>query len=351
MDGFFMSEVPVGVFGGSGFAPLEELDVRARRAASGLETIGIAANDVVALLLRNDYAAFEASWAASLIGATAVPINWHSSADEIAYIVGDSGAKVLVAHADLLAPVRELLDPDLLVLVVPTPEDIGEAFGIAKDKQVLQGDVASWSSWLEAFPVHAGDFPVGPASMIYTSGTTGRPKGVRLLPLQREFLPLVDEIRHAVGIVPGMRTVMSAPMYHAAPNKYGLTAVRLGGTVVLQPRFDAENLLELIELHSITHLYMVPTMFVRMLRLSDEVRAKYDTSSLRHIVHAAAPCPDHVKRAMIDWFGPIVHEYYGSTEVGAVVACTSEEWLAHPGTVGRPVAGGTVRIYGDDADR
>ncbi|HEV7958513.1 MAG TPA: acyl-CoA synthetase, partial [Acidimicrobiales bacterium] len=345
-----MSEVRSGVFGAGGFVPLEQLDDRARRAASGLESLGVREGDVIALLLRNDYAAFEASWAASLIGATAVPINWHLSPSEVAYIVTDCQAKVLIAHADLLSPVRSDLDDALQVVAVPTPGDVAQAFELSPASRELGEGETVWESWLAQFPPHGGDFPVGSASMIYTSGTTGRPKGVRLLPVAEEFLPLVDTVRRAVGLEPGMRTVMSAPMYHAAPNKYALTAVRMGGVVVLQPRFDAEQLLALVEEHSITHLYMVPTMFVRLLRLSEEVRSKYDLSSLRHIVHAAAPCPEHVKRSMIEWLGPIVHEYYGSTEVGAVVACSSEEWLTHPGTVGRPIANARVRVFSESGE-
>ena len=143
-------------------------------------------------------------------------------------------------------------------------------------------------------------------------------------------------------------TVVTGPMYHSAPNAYGLFAVRAGGTAILQPRFDPEELLQLIERHRVTHLHMVPIMFHRLLKLPAEVRSRYDLSSLKFVVHAAAPCPPPIKREMIEWWGPVITEYYGSTEISAVTFCTSEEWLAHPGTVGKPWPETEVKIV--DAD-
>ena len=147
-----------------------------------------------------------------------------------------------------------------------------------------------------------------------------------------------------------LRTVISGPLYHSAPNFYGLYAVRAGALAILQPRFEAEELLRLIEQHRITHLHMVPTMFVRLLRLPEAVRRRYDVSSLEFVVHGAAPCGMHVKQAMIDWWGPVIHEYYGATETGLVTLHTAEEALRKPGTVGQPLPGVAVRIY-DDAGR
>jgi long-chain acyl-CoA synthetase len=145
-------------------------------------------------------------------------------------------------------------------------------------------------------------------------------------------------------------TVVTGPMYHSAPNAYGLFAARAGGTVILQPRFDPEELLQLIEAHRVTHLHMVPIMFHRLLKLPEEVKRKYDLSSLKFVVHAAAPCPPPTKREMIEWWGPVIEEYYGATEVGIVVSCNSQEWLAHPGTVGRPIPEADVRIIDKDGN-
>ena len=145
-------------------------------------------------------------------------------------------------------------------------------------------------------------------------------------------------------------TVVTGPMYHSAPNAYGLTAARLGARVILQPRFEPEGLLAMIERDKVTHLHMVPTMFVRLLKLPDAVKRKYDLSSLQFVVHAAAPCPVHVKEQMIDWWGPVINEYYGGTETGAVVFCTSEEWLAHRGTVGKALPNASVKILSESGE-
>jgi long-chain acyl-CoA synthetase len=158
------------------------------------------------------------------------------------------------------------------------------------------------------------------------------------------------EIALGLSSAGDFRTVVTGPMYHAAPNVYGLWAAKSGGFCILQPRFDPEELLRMIEQYRITHLHMVPTMFVRLLKLSDETRSKYDLSSLQFVVHAAAPCAPDVKRRMIEWWGPVINEYYGSSETGCVVFHTSEEALRKPGTVGRPIMGGIVRIYDEDGN-
>jgi long-chain acyl-CoA synthetase len=184
--------------------------------------------------------------------------------------------------------------------------------------------------------------------MIYTSGTTGRPKGVeRFRPLNMTNPGLTEQMGW-LGVRPGMRTVACGPMYHSAPNTFALLAGRTGGLVVFQSKFEPEALLAFIERYAIDSLHLVPTMMIRLLRLPEKTRHAYDLSSLRSITHAAAPCPPEVKRACIDWLGPIVNEYYGGTETGVVVACDSRQWLAHPGTVGRPIGGAEARILGDD---
>jgi long-chain acyl-CoA synthetase len=271
----------------------------------------------------------------------------------VRFIIEDARAKVLVAHADLLRDVENAVPDDVTVRVVPTPPDIGEAYGIDRDRWAAPNGATSWSPWIESFDAVERSLGDPLTTMIYTSGTTGRPKGVRRLPLNQgdpDTIALAAQTLRTLGLMPGMRTVVTGPLYHTAPNAYSLTASRLGAFIVLQPRFDPEELLQIVEEHRITHLHMVPTMFVRLLKLPDEVRRRYDLSSLRHVVHAAAPCPPAIKRQMIDWWGPIIYEYYGGTETGAVVACDSEEWLAHPGTVGKPGPTSTVRVYGDDGN-
>jgi fatty-acyl-CoA synthase len=183
---------------------------------------------------------------------------------------------------------------------------------------------------------------VAGADMLYSSGTTGRPKGIAASaerrPLDAPEL-FTEVMRRVLDVRPGDVYLSPAPLYHAAPLRGCMSVHRLGGTVVVLRRFDAETVLRLVERHGVTHGQFVPTMLLRMLRLPDEVRTRHDLSSLRAVVHAGAPCPPEVKRAMIDWWGPIVHEYYGATEGCGVTWVTSEEWLAHPGTVGRAVVG------------
>ncbi|WP_119417996.1 acyl-CoA synthetase [Desertibaculum subflavum] len=329
----------------------EELAQRVAQATTGLASLGVQAGDGVALMLRNDIAFFEAAMAAGQLGAYAAPINWHYKGDEAGYIVRDCQAKALVVHADLLPQIVGDVPFELPVLVVETPFGVRAAYGIDAASARVPPERIDWDEWVDSQAAWREPPKVAPQSQIYTSGTTGRPKGVRREPMTPgQQAANLAAYRTVFGIEPSMRTVVTGPLYHSAPNGYALTAARSGGDVILQPRFDAEELLRLIEQEQVTHLHMVPTMFVRLLKLPEEVRARHDIASLRHVVHAAAPCPVEVKRAMIDWWGPVIHEYYGATETGAVVFCDSAEWLAHPGTVGRPLEGATVRVYGEQGE-
>jgi long-chain acyl-CoA synthetase len=345
----------VGVRCGGRFVTYPELFGHALRATRALHELGVGKGDRVATLLHNSIEFLEAAIATVPLGASAVPINWHWRGEEIAHVLRDSGAKVLIVHADLWPAIAASLPAGVAVVVIDAqPADAGtEALPDAAARNgspdaavaPLPAGAWSWSALLAQCEPWEQPPEGAPVSIIYTSGTTGRPKGV-----VRE--PATDEQRegtqHVLGevfaLAPGERTVIPAPMYHTAPNAYALASAVRGMDVTIMERFDPEEFLRLVEQHRVTVVQMVPTMFVRMLALPEEVRARYDTSSLRLIVHAAAPCPADVKRQMIEWLGPIVAEYYGSTETGPVVYCDSEEWLAHPGTVGRTLEGATVKV-------
>ncbi len=337
------------IVSGSRRLPTASLNERAARAASGLESLGVGQGDVVALFLRNDLAFFEASTAVSLLGAYPTPVNWHATPEEARYIFENSGAKAIVIHADLLGPVRSVIPRGVTVLVVATPPEIAQAYGVPASTGGAHADLPEWGTWLEGFEPWSGAPRPNPGTIIYTSGTTGHPKGVRRAPPTQEQYDF--SVRSLIAIFgfssrpfAKIVSVMTGPMYHSAPNAYGMLASRLGVALHLDPRFDPEGLLRIIEQQRITHIHMVPIMFNRLLKLPDEVKRKYDLSSLEFVVHAAAPCPAPVKRAMIEWWGPVIYEYYGATETGGVVFCNSEEWLAHPGTVGKPMAGADVKV-------
>lgn len=329
--------------------PRDEVLLRARRAATGFAQLGIAEGDSVALLLRNDFAFFEVQQAAAAIGAYSVPLNWHGKPEEALYILGDARPKVLVAHADLLAPLRQQLPPGLQVLVAPTPPEVQRRYGIA---DALAAPVAGdrvWQAWCEGFAPWEQPPKRSRATMIYTSGTTGHPKGVQRMPATPEQARAnVALIEQVYGLTPGVRGLVTGPLYHASPNAYGRQALMAAELLVLQSKFDPEETLALIERHRITNAVMVPTMFVRILRLPQAVRERYDLSSLRWVTHTGAPCPREVKQALMDWWGPIIYETYGGTETGTATLATPQDWLAHPGSVGVPTPGTRMAFYGED---
>src|SRR5882757_5578510 len=335
------------IIGGERSISYPQIHARIARAATGFQSLGLGGGTPVAMMLRNDFALFEVSGAAAALGSPVVPINWHLKAEEVAYILADSGAEMLVCHADLLPQIRDGLLQHLKLFVVTTPPEIAAAFNVAMPLTRVPESMTDWDDWRDT---HAPlpEPAIGSAPMFYTSGTTGLPKGVRRKPMTPEQAAASARVGGiAYGVKPNEDQVilMNGPMYHSAPNSYGMLAFRSGCTIVLEPRFDPEDLLHLIARHRITHMHMVPTMFVRLLRLPDDVKRRYDLSSLRFIVHGAAPCPPQVKRAMIDWWGTVVHEYFGSTETGIPVWHSAEEALAKPGTVGRAIEGGTVKIF------
>ncbi|MFM9927668.1 acyl-CoA synthetase [Variovorax sp. H27-G14] len=325
---------------------------RALCAARGFDALGVREGDAVALLLRNDFAFFEAQQAAAALGAYAVPINWHGMPDEVRYIVDDVRPKVLVGHADLLAPVRHLISADTVVITVPTPPEVRQSFLLDDAAVALPPGATEWNAWLEAFTPWDGPGKRSRATMIYTSGTTGHAKGVKRDAATPEQAAAYAALLGSVyGLRPGVRALIGGPLYHASPNAFARQALHMAELLVMQTRFDAEAALAAIERHRITHMVAVPTMFVRMLKLPEAVRRRYDLRSLQWVTHTGAPCAPDTKRALMDWWGPVVYETYGGTEVGTATLSTPQDWLAFPGSVGRLTPGARMALYGNDGQQ
>jgi long-chain acyl-CoA synthetase len=303
-----------------------ELEDRSTRLARYLTEHGLRRGDRLAAVCGNDLRFFEVYWAALRSGLYITPVNSHLSASEVAYIVNDSGAAAVVISGDFADAAKAAL-PDM-------PN--------VREKLIYGGSVEGYGDYEAAVASVSGaplvEQPLG-AEMLYSSGTTGRPKGIKP-PLSDRQVHEPDAIRIAnfsslYGLDSATMFLSSAPLYHASPLRFSAVAHRLGGTVVAMQRFDATRALQFIEQFRITHSMWVPTMFVRLLKLPVETRESVDLSSLKVAIHSGAPCPEQIKRAMIDWWGPIIHESFGSTEGAGSTFIDSEEWLRKPGSVGR----------------
>jgi fatty-acyl-CoA synthase len=309
------------------------------RLARYLHGHGLRRGDTLALLCENVPEAFEIYWAAHRAGLYLTPINYHLTPDEIAYILTDSAATALITSAARGASaVAAVAGCDAVRLRL--------AFG---------GPVpgfACYADELRDVPATPPDDQPAGADLLYSSGTTGRPKGIKPELPDRQ----VDQPGNLNALVFGglyrlrPRTVFlsPAPLYHSAPLKFCAAVHACGGTVVMMEHFDAPAALAAIERHAVTHAQFVPTMFVRMLKLPAEQRTRHDLSTLRAAVHGAAPCPPEVKRAMIDWWGPVLHEYYAATEGHGMTFISSVDWLRKPGSVGRSLRPDAIRICADD---
>ncbi len=316
-----------------------DFEAASNRAAHLFRDQGLRRSDHVAFFMENNPRLLECEGGAERTGLYYTCVNSYLSVDEVAYIVNDCRARVFVtSHAkrDVAAQLPALCPAVERWLMADTDEPPGPF-------EPLAPVLATYPST----PV--ADEQLG-AAMLYSSGTTGRPKGI-LRPLPESPpgtpLPVMQFVKVLLGMRENMTYLSPAPLYHSAPQAGVSAALRLGSTCVIMEHFDPVAFLELVGRYAVTHTQMVPTMFSRLLKLQPEVRASFDVSSLECIVHAAAPCPVPVKEQIVEWFGPIVIEYYGATEANGFTFCTSEEWLAHRGTVGKPVAG-ELLILDDD---
>lgn len=314
-----------------------ELEEQSNQVAHYFRSKGLKTGDHVAMFLENHLLFYVWCWGAQRAGLYFTAISTRLSAPEAAYIVNDCDARILLSSKQLGQVAGEMLGD------VPKVEECLMVDGV-------QDGFKSFEETIAEFPrTRIADETAG-MDMLYSSGTTGRPKGVKI-PLTGESIdaenPLMEVTRTIYQFSDDMIYLSPAPLYHAAPMRFNMTIMRCGGTSVMMEHFNEEEALRLIEKYQITHSQWVPTMFVRMLKMPEDVRTKYDVSSLKLAIHAAAPCPIEVKRQMIDWWGPILFEYYAGSEGNGATYINSEDWLAHPGSVGRSLTA-TLHIVDED---
>ncbi len=317
-----------------------ELNDRSNQVAQLFFDAGLRFGDHVAILMENRPEYFEVCWAAQRSGLLYTCINWHFTAEEAEYILDDCDAQVLVisdAYRDLAAELTDRM-PRVTVRLMAGDQIVDgyEPYAAARDR----------------YPAEPLAEEIEGTPMLYSSGTTGRPKGIKYRITKEPVgsMPANMGLLTAIFRMDGDSVYLSpAPLYHSAPLFYCMSTMRLGGTVVCMEQFDPEDALRLIEQYRVTHSQWVPTMFVRMLKQPADVRTRYDLSSHRCAIHAAAPCPVEVKRQMIEWWGPIIEEYYSATEGMGATYVNSEQWLAHPGSVGQTLLA-PIHIVDEDGD-
>ncbi|MEO6090941.1 MAG: acyl-CoA synthetase [Umezawaea sp.] len=316
-----------------------DLAATADRYGRGFQAMGLEPGDSIVLMLPNSAELVAVYFAALQTGLYVVMVNWHLVGPEVAYLVQDSGAKAFVAHERFAA----------------VAVDAAARADLPAEAHFAVGDVPGFqplSRLGEGEPVGRPDVRTAGSPMLYTSGTTGRPKGVRrpLTGADPDVVPPSAAWFFGIfGIKPfdGHVHLCGSPLYHTAVLNFVVISIQLGHTAVLMDHWDPEEMLRLIERHRVTHSHMVPTQFHRLLALPDEVRSRYDLSSLRAMIHGAAPCPNEVKRRMLDWWGPVVIEYYAATEGGGT-AISAEEWLRKPGSVGLPWPSSVVQVFDEN---
>ncbi|MGV0605713.1 fatty-acid--CoA ligase FadD4 [Mycolicibacterium sp. XJ1904] len=325
-----------------------ELEARANRLAHHFRQAGLVEGDTVAMLMENNEHFHVVMWAARRSGLYYVPINTHLTAAEAAYIIDNSNAKAIVGSAALRKIIEGLGSelprglPELLIITEGT------------SAEGASGDLDGWQRYPECVAQHpdtAIPDEIEGDLLQYSSGTTGRPKGIKreLSHLTPAEAPGLMTMMVSFWMEPDSVYLSPAPLYHTAPSVWSMTVQAAGYTTVVMEKFDPESALDAIQRYGVTHGQFVPVMFTRMLKLPESVRNSYDVSSLKRVIHAAAPCPVEIKKQMIDWWGPIIDEYYASSEAHGSTLISAEDWLAHPGSVGKPMAG-TLHICDEDGN-
>ena len=323
---------------------------RVAASAAALLELGVEPGDAVALMLHNEPLLLEMMLAVRWIGADYCTVNWHFKAGEVRHILSDSEAAVLVVHTHLLPQMQDGIPAGVRTFIAPPLAATRRAFALSAAVADAAEGLPTWEALRDGAkrpappPLHTPG-----ALRAYTSGTTGLPKGVcRHRPTPDQLRQTAEITATTLGMAGGMRALMCAPMYHAAPASYVVQAAIRDADLWIEPRFDAESVLRLIEAERISHLYIVPTMMRRLLQLAPEVRARHDLSSLRFAASTGAPCDPQTKQRMIEWWGPVLHEAYAASELGYVTHIDSHEALRKPGSAGRTLPGATLKILSPD---
>lgn len=331
----------------------EALEANAAKGANALIEMGAGEDVPVALIMRNDLTQLEIMRAAARAGTLIVALNWHGAAEEVQAICDDSGAKHVIIHRDLMEAVRPALEGRTIIGVTPGAA-LCKAYKIDAEQAGAGSEFPEWKDLAEAAEPFTGHALMRPL-MRYTSGSTGHPKGVRRLGVDKgkDFNDVLRQVgKQMMGLEPGSRFFTAAPLYHSAPSTLTSTAlVAEGVSTIIAPRFVPEDFLATIEKERVTHIYLVPTMMSRMLKLPPETKARYDLSSVRFCVSTGSPWPHDLKAAMIDWWGPVFWESYGATEIGFMTMASSADALEKPGTAGKPQLGCTILILDADGNK
>ena len=341
------------IFAGPDALTFEQFNLQSDQIAAGISALGLNEGDVIAIYMRNRMQYLQIIQACKQLGIYYCPINWHFTSDEVSFILTDSGAKALFTESDLLHGIVKQTNDELPIICVNT----------VTDKLLPHTDIPTpsrasgldFETWRAQHPPYSGPAVSPRGHMAYTSGTTGRPKGVVrfAVPLEKlnaQQIFMKEVVLHALGLQAGCRALLPAPIYHSGPSIFTQVSLRVCDTFVVMPRFDPEDVLKLIALHKIDVVYLVPIMYVRLLKLSTAIRNKYDLSSLKFVASTGSPCPPEIKRQMIEWFGPIIYETYASSEAGMITGISSTEALRKPGSAGKPIGRGVINIYDENGN-
>ncbi len=331
----------------------DEFTRKSDQLAYGLSQMGIEQGDVIAIYMRNRMEYLQLIQCCRRLGIYYCPINWHFTADEVSFIVSDSAAKVLFTESDLVDTMLQAITGVLPIICLNT-DSTKKTVRVTQHLPVSTR-ILDFERWCEKQIPYEGPAVSPRGHMAYTSGTTGRPKGVvrfavpmEKLETQQKFMEEV--VVNALGLKAGCNALLPAPIYHSGPSIFTQVSLRVCNKFIVMPRFDPEEVLRLIEAHRINVVYLVPIMYVRMLKLADSIRNKYDLTSLNFVASTGSPCPPEVKRQMIEWFGPIIYETYASSEAGMITGIGAADALRKPGSAGKPIGNGIIKIYDDQGN-